>query len=213
MSITGDADLDAQLNALLYHDDIEYVKQGLEIADSLGVDVLDKAVGEMIAGGVIKVDDVDIGNRVEQRNWFIFLFELQKQQDKPFKFWKKFKYLDLSFNDIEDYLPYFKNLTNLDSLILDDCYLEEFPQNFKFLKKLKGLSLARNEISEIPEWIDTFKKLEYFDLASNDIYDLPDSITKLKKLKWISLKGNPIATSTKTMNQLRIEMPYLDIWY
>ena len=203
MSITGDAEWDARLNELLYNDDIEYVKQGLEIADSLGVDVLEKAVGEMIKSNVyhVKRDQYDIEKK--DRLISFALLQLQESNDQPFSFWKHFKVVVLSRMDL-DYIPDgIGYLKNLELLYLDNNNLTELPDSIGNLKNLELLSLYDSNLSELPDTIGNLKNLESLDLSYNNLIELPNSIGKLTKLERLSVEHNNLRELPDTIRKLK----------
>jgi len=179
MSITGDAELDARLNELLYHDDIEYVKQGLNIADSISVDVLEKAVGEMIKSNVYHVTST-FSIRKKDNLISFALLEMQELYDQPFSFWKHVKVLDLSGIDL-DYIP----------------------DGIGYLKNLELLNLDGINIKTLPNWISNLQNLRYLYLDDSDIQTLPESIGDLQNLEWLSLNRASVVKLPKSIGKLK----------
>ena len=82
-------------------------------------------------------------------------------------------------------------LTNLESLKINKCNLELFP-NIKDCINLKDLNLESNFLEEIPETIGNLIDLENLNLNNNNLKNLPLNISQLDKLKTISYNNNSV---------------------
>ncbi|KAF8021099.1 hypothetical protein BT93_G1505 [Corymbia citriodora subsp. variegata] len=82
------------------------------------------------------------------------------------------KYFDLSGIDLrnaKDWLSSINRLSSLQSLRLEDCFLEQLPHSLSVnFTSLRFLDLQDNSIdSIIPPWFHNFSKLEHIDLSRN----------------------------------------------
>ncbi|MCR9248919.1 MAG: TonB family protein [bacterium] len=144
----------------------------------------------------------------------------------------KLQKLDLAGNQIEELPLEFHKLWNLQQLFLSKNKLSSIGEQFP--KRLNVLSLAFNKFDHIPHAIFENKGLTSLDLAGNQIEEIPSNISKLKNLQYLVLNDNPISdfpveftqlknlrilylfgtkVSSKTVQELRQQMPNLEILY
>ena len=91
-------------------------------------------------------------------------------------------------------------LSQLESLLLDDCQIAELPVQLFNCIKLKQLSLCNNQLTEIPDGWQQLSSLERLRLDDNQLISLPSAIWALPNLKSISAEKNKlksIPTPTK----------------
>lgn len=84
------------------------------------------------------------------------------------------------------------NLTNLTSLKINACHLNDFPINFTLLKSLQNIVLQNNELTCIPEKLLDLPNLNSLILSINNISEIPDNIVSHKTLNYVELWGNPL---------------------
>ncbi|KAM6457875.1 peroxidasin homolog isoform 1-T2 [Liasis olivaceus] len=105
--------------------------------------------------------------------------------------------LDLRFNRIKHIKPgVFRNLKNLDTLLLNNNLLKHVAQNsFEGLKKLKYLYLYKNEIQSIqPQAFEGLHSLEQLYLHFNNLESLEaGTFNDLPKLERLFLNNNRIS--------------------
>ena len=213
MSITGNAEWDARLNELLYDDDIEYVKQGLGIADTFGV--LEEVVSEMI------IQREYGGNTIyptKRDKWItLALLELQESNDQPFFFWEHYTELDLSqigMTELPDSIKYLKNITYLR---LNYNKLTKLPDGITKLKKLREFECMNNKLKKLPSNIGDLSNLVYLFLDNNHITSFPSSMANLADtLTTLEISGNPIDPLSQEYQDLKDMLPntYInEYWY
>jgi len=105
--------------------------------------------------------------------------------------------IEEDLNDIIDELKYF---TEID---LSGNMLKKLPYNFRELNQLERLILATNYIKEFPEEITYLINLETLDIRDNLFNNLNSNIINLRKLKNFYLKGNPLKKIPKVLFQIK----------
>lgn len=101
-------------------------------------------------------------------------------------------YINLQVNNLR-YLPkFFKNLINIENLLLDYNVFTVFPKVITNLKNLKILEFGHNNISKINSNIGQLTNLTFVNLEFNRINFISDSINKLQKLSLLILRGNKL---------------------
>ncbi len=95
----------------------------------------------------------------------------------------------------------FEKFPKLQSLVIKDCDLTEFPPIIQYLKKIKKLCIIEDElnseISIVPKWLGNLTNLEILDLTGCKIEKLPESFSKLNKLRSLDISYTQIQTLTK----------------
>lgn len=137
----------------------------------------------------------------------------------------KLKFLDLSFNQLEQIpeqicalpilhtfnlgnnqiasLPDFSQLKQLGKLFLDHNELTSLPEGIYTLPNLQVLHAQGNEIESIGNDISQLIALKILDMSENRITELPVEFSECLKLKEMNLKQNPIKDNRlkKMINQ------------
>lgn len=115
---------------------------------------------------------------------------------------RRLHYLDFSGTNVTSLSPAIGNLTNLDTLVLDDNRLNSLPNELGNLTNLKFLSLRGNRnLRALPASLANLKNLECLALGYGDDelfnpapsaavpYKLPQGIENLKNVVWFQLYG------------------------
>ncbi|MHA1112058.1 MAG: leucine-rich repeat domain-containing protein [Promethearchaeota archaeon] len=105
----------------------------------------------------------------------------------------KLEHLFLGCNNLTSIPDWFSEaLPNLQSLDLNDNYLQPVPRQIFQLHNLTYLELNANNLKEIPPEIVQLENLEILSLIGNEITMLPEELLQLKNLKTVYLENNPI---------------------
>ncbi|CAF4475152.1 unnamed protein product [Didymodactylos carnosus] len=97
--------------------------------------------------------------------------------------------LSLSGNPLKS-LDELKWLTQLATLDLDSCQLNEFPINIKYLTNLSQLYIGGNNLTVIPIEIAKLQRLNTLELSSSKFTKLPRELTLLNSLTRLQLNNN-----------------------
>lgn len=101
--------------------------------------------------------------------------------------------LDLGWNNLKIVPAAIYQLTNLESLVLNNNQLQAIDPSISNLQKLKTLHLGANLLTELPETIGQLDSLESLIAPTNMISILPDSMATMKSLLDIYLRYNKFA--------------------
>jgi hypothetical protein len=82
------------------------------------------------------------------------------------------------------------NLTQLDTLDLDDNKLTRLPESVGNLTRLTTLDLSFNQLTALPETVGNLTQLNRLHLAGNQLTRLPESVGNLTQLNSLDLSGN-----------------------
>lgn len=115
---------------------------------------------------------------------------------------KSLQYLDLSSNEISDFLECIIAFKSLKELILGNNNLEKIPEKIGTLLSLEHLSLYRNDIETLPEAIGNLTSLKTLHLGWNHIKRLPSSIGRLTSLETLFLGYNNLETLPDSIGKL-----------
>ena len=94
-------------------------------------------------------------------------------------------------------------LTQLQSLSLDENHLQNLPSQIAKLKNLKTLDLSGNRIKTLKE-ISTLTQLTELRLGRNGITELSPEIGELYNLRMLYLDDNKLSDLPSTLKNLRI---------
>lgn len=155
-----------------------------------------------------RIDDLSMLSSLDRLS-VVFLADNQLRNISQLNIPPQVVVLDLSYNiSIRD----FGNigiLSNIQSLILNACELEDLFFLHE-LKKLKQLSLSGNMISNI-QIMEKFNGLETIDLSSNRVRNV-NSLLNLRKLRWLDLSNNKVGLEglraileIRSLKELRME--------
>jgi Leucine-rich repeat (LRR) protein len=92
-----------------------------------------------------------------------------------------------SFNELQD-------ISNLQSLKISSCFLNEYPTVLSNLSSLKKLDLSKNNLTSLPISISKLKGLNELVLDSNNFTKIPRELTLLKNLTKLRLSQNSFLT-------------------
>lgn len=80
--------------------------------------------------------------------------------------------------------------TNLTSLNISGCYIEEIPQNITQLSRLQILDCSGNFISSLPENITQLGQLHTIDISNNEFKEFPVILAQMPQLKKVIFRTN-----------------------
>lgn len=103
---------------------------------------------------------------------------------------KKLKKLELIKIDKITNSEKFKNLNQLEELIIDNTYVPHFSFDFDSFHNLRKLVLRNIDLQHIPEEIYQCKKLKVLDVSYNNISNISNSIAQLEILEELNLGIN-----------------------
>ncbi|KAK4427321.1 putative disease resistance protein RGA1 [Sesamum alatum] len=114
------------------------------------------------------------------------------------------RYLDVARHRIARFLPNICMLYNLQTLYLDECWLEEIPKEIGNLIHLRHLHLSGNSrLEELPETICNLQDLQTLNLASCVcLSKLPEGIDRLVNLKHLPNDYTQILYTPQGFQQL-----------
>lgn len=117
--------------------------------------------------------------------------------------------LDISSNPLKTFNA--QLASDLETLILKSCNLQQFNGSFDDLDLLTHLDLSNNSISDIPSnTFDKMEELEYIDLSSNKLTSLnADVFRSNSKLQKIILDNNNLRTLPKFVTRAE----YFETYY
>ncbi len=100
--------------------------------------------------------------------------------------------LSLRDCDLEEFPYQIGELTNLLTLDLDGNQLSELPVWFVALEKLKSLYLPLNNFTKFPAVLTRMWGLEHLNISRNSIERLPTSLANITALQTLEISGNPL---------------------
>ncbi|XP_031218905.1 leucine-rich repeat-containing protein 63 isoform X2 [Mastomys coucha] len=103
-------------------------------------------------------------------------------------------YLNLSFNDLNQFPIEILYLHNLQVLKMRNNPIREIPTEIHLLTYLRIFSIAFNYIAELPAGLFCLNYLEELDISYNEIEAIPNEIQKLRSLEKLIVDGNPITS-------------------
>ncbi|XP_021037643.1 leucine-rich repeat-containing protein 63 [Mus caroli] len=103
-------------------------------------------------------------------------------------------YLNLSFNDLNQFPIEILYLQNLQVLKLRNNPIKEIPSEIHLLTYLRIFSIAFNYITELPDGLFCLNYLEELDVSYNEIENISNEIQKLRSLEKLIVDGNPITS-------------------
>jgi len=208
MSITGDAQIDAQLNALLHSGDIEQIKQGLEISQDMGI--LEKSVDAMMQANVYRPNIM--GSKHISPSITFILLTMQDKSQKTFGFWKDFELLNLSglgATKLPNSIGLLKNITSFDASSND---LTKLPDTIGNLTKVEQFYVSRNpSLKTLPSTIGNLNKIRTMSLDFTGIEKLPTSISNIKGMDFLYIKETPMFYDKKYVDKLWQMLPNTNI--
>lgn len=127
----------------------------------------------------------------------------------------KLKYLDLSINNIIIlHENIYDNLPNLESLILNNNFVNISDNNLERFQHLTHLELIENDIKDDISKLFLLQQLEILNLSYNYINLVPETINNLTNIKEIYLNNNSLTTlpdiSISSLLELNISYNYID---
>jgi hypothetical protein len=108
----------------------------------------------------------------------------------------------LENNQIVEIPDTIAQLSNLQILWLNDNQIVEIPDAIAQLSNLKELYLFNNQIVKIPDAISQLSNLQDLYLRNNQIVEIPDAISQLSNLQGLHLKNNQIVEIPDSISQL-----------
>ena len=93
-------------------------------------------------------------------------------------------------------------LTNLQTLDLNDNQLVSLPESMGQLTNLQYLGLGGNQLVTLPDSIGQLTNLEELELRINQLANLPESIGGLTSLTTLGLGGNQLVTLPESIGEL-----------
>ena len=78
--------------------------------------------------------------------------------------------------------------------------ITSLPESFKNLSNLESLSLNNNQITNLPDSIGNLIKLDYLELDENKLTSLPESITNIPYFYYLSMGGNHLYCTDSEAN-------------
>ncbi|KAK7755315.1 hypothetical protein SLS62_002822 [Diatrype stigma] len=107
------------------------------------------------------------------------------------------KMLNLSNAQLASIDGSFKNMSNLESLILDRNYFVSLPGTLGNLKRLEHFSIANNSVGELPSEIGCLTELRFLDVRGNNLKKLPMEVWWANKLETLNASSNVLDTFPK----------------
>ncbi|XP_028610114.1 leucine-rich repeat-containing protein 63 [Grammomys surdaster] len=103
-------------------------------------------------------------------------------------------YLNLSFNDLNEFPIEILYLQNLQVLKMRNNPIKSIPSEIQLLTYLRIFSIAFNYIAELPIGLFCLNYLEELDVSYNEIENIPNEIQRLRSLEKLVVDGNPITS-------------------
>ncbi|XP_078512148.1 leucine-rich repeat-containing protein 63 [Lissotriton helveticus] len=118
-------------------------------------------------------------------------------------------YLNLSFNDFQNFPEEIYDLENLEALKLRNNPIREIPRDVHRLRKLKYLVLSFCLLTSLPPGLFLLTNLEVLDVSYNAIASIPNDISNLSLLTFLNVEGNqlpalPCGALKLHLKQLRV---------
>mgnify|MGYP000256069636 CR=1 FL=1 len=107
--------------------------------------------------------------------------------------------------------PEIGDMTNLESISIEEGGISVIPEEIGNLTKLKLLKIQRHAITSIPPEIGNLSNLERLDLESNIITTLPPEIGNLQNLTKLQLGGNELTNFPIEITDLT-NLRILSLW-
>ncbi|MDR0373114.1 MAG: leucine-rich repeat domain-containing protein [Nitrososphaerota archaeon] len=104
------------------------------------------------------------------------------------------KYLDLSYNNLENLPNELQKLTNLQTLNIAGNRLGSLPDWIQKLTNLQTLNTSYNNLGALPDWIQKLTNLQTLNIDGNNLGALPDGIQKLTNLRTLNIGRNNFQT-------------------
>lgn len=175
-----------KLKALLFHDDLEFVTQGLQLVESLSVS--EKSFLEILK--------LFAGKKLPKRIRYDFL-------EKTFSTAEHSVYVALTFLGL---LALHKDGSHIRKLILQIEGLSSLPSSIGHLTDLRVLRLYDGELRSLPDTIRNLRSLEILivnpdTLISAECFlqSFPTSLEGLTQLRELDLSGNEIKSLPETI--------------
>jgi Leucine-rich repeat (LRR) protein len=109
--------------------------------------------------------------------------------------------LNLSGNLLSSLPAGIEQLTNLQSLILDDNQLEKFPNSLGKLTALETLNLVNNHLTDL-QGIGSLTALKHISITKNRLENLPEEFSQLTLLEDLYIIDNPLIELSPSIGQL-----------
>ena len=173
-------EIPAEIQALLNSRDIEYIAQGIFLADSIGIDG-DTLISWMqrYAPVFINVFGYNLTGMDElAKETILLLLEYFSDSD----FFQNVQVIDLYGMKLKQLPDEIGNLENLRELYLSSNNLTELPDSIGKLGALQRLIVPNNKLTKLPDSIGNIAFLEVLSLTQNNLTELPDSIGKIRWL-------------------------------
>jgi hypothetical protein len=117
---------------------------------------------------------------------------------------EKLNVLDLGNNPSIEFLPIsFKNLQNLEIVILNNTGLRTVPEAFlQSNNSIRRLKLSFNNIKVVPDGLENLKSLQYIDFEHNQVVTISQNIGNIETLTELFLNNNKIKIVPNTLCKL-----------
>jgi internalin A len=102
--------------------------------------------------------------------------------------------LDLADKGLTELPPEIGNLSNLETLWLDNNYLSSLPPEISKLGSLRELSLSNNQFTDFPIEVISIPNLQILGLGNNHLSSLPPEIGNLSNLLTLMLSDNQLSS-------------------
>ncbi|XP_072440695.1 leucine-rich repeat-containing protein 63 isoform X1 [Chiloscyllium punctatum] len=120
------------------------------------------------------------------------------------------KYLNLSFNTLQDIPAEIYRFSHLEVLNLRDNPIEEISSDIAKLANLRIFNISFCQISTLPAGLFHLANLQSLNIAYNKISVISNDIKNLRKLQFLNIEGNELTTLPHGLLQLHLKQLRLE---
>ncbi|XP_060688894.1 leucine-rich repeat-containing protein 63 isoform X2 [Hemiscyllium ocellatum] len=184
-------------------------KEILESSDNVSLDSEEEPEGKVNPYDLLVLRTITVGNdSLNLRGHFL------RQLPDLTALVSILKYLNLSFNTLQDIPAEIYRFSHLEVLNLRDNPIEEISSDIAKLANLKIFNISFCQISTLPAGLFHLANLQSLNIAYNKISVISNDIKNLRKLQFLNIEGNELTTLPHgllqlPLKQLRLENNYI----
>jgi Leucine-rich repeat (LRR) protein len=200
------------LNELFKHEDITYVKQGIEIFASL--DLSTEQLHSILPWKEsVEYKELQQSLSIFPQSHYLAIWLLAHISNVKRPWTRKVKSINVGYNCLSELPQNIGSLIFVEQIKIINNKLNTLPDSLYSLPSVQELILSNNQLHHISKEIGNLKNVKHLDLSYNQLTTIPQELTELENLEYLSLSHNPLFTFPNIQGQdLRhLELSHCDL--